>query len=194
MSIIEKSSQSIHTWTGMRINKNDLVSSYVIFDLETTGFDAYNDFIIEIGALKYVDNQLVDSLQILIDPKIPIPKVITDLTGITDEMVKGQNSIEQGIESFLAFIGDYPLIAHNGSFDLGFINANLDNLNIDRLTNKNIDTLALSRRYLPFLPNHKLPTLKQHFNLNYGSHRSLEDCMVTNYVYQYCLNESKKVS
>ena len=184
--------KDIDTWTGMFVKDEDLVSSYVVFDLETTGLDPLKDHIIEIGALKYQDNKLVDTFQVLVNPQIPIPELITNLTGINDEMVKNEQGIEIVIKDFINFVGDNPLVAHNGSFDLSFINANLIECGMDILNNKNIDTVGLARTYLPNLYNHKLTTIKNYFHLDYGSHRSLEDCMVTNYVYQYCLNESKK--
>ncbi len=184
--------KNIDTWTGMDIKKDDLVNSYVVFDLETTGLNPINDHIIEIGALKYQDNELVDTFQVLVNPLVSIPDEITKLTGINNEMVKDEKSIDDVLKDFINFIGDFPLVAHNGSFDLSFINVNLIKNGMDFLNNKNIDTVKLSRDYIPNLYNHKLTTIKNYFHLDFGSHRSLEDCMVTNYVYQYCLNESKK--
>ena len=184
--------KDIDTWTGMSIKKEDLATSYVVFDLETTGLNPIDDHIIEIGALKYQDNELVDTFQVLINPSVSIPEEITKLTGISNEMVKDKASIDTVLKDFIDFIDDYPLVAHNGSFDLSFINANLIKCGMDILNNKNIDTVKLSRDYISKLYNHKLTTIKNYFHLDYGSHRSLEDCMVTNYVYQYCLNESKK--
>lgn len=163
-----------------------LVNDYVVFDLETTGFDSKSDKIIEIGALKYKNNELIDTFNILINPKIHISSRITEITGINDDMVKDCNVIEQVLPKFIEWIEDYTLIAHNGSFDLGFIEAKINELNLNMIENKNIDTLYLSRKWILDVENHKLETLKKHFKLRYGSHRALEDCYVTNYIYQYC--------
>lgn len=169
-----------------------LVNDYVVFDLETTGFDCNQNKIIEIGALKYKNNELVDTFNILINPKEKLESKIIKLTGITDEMLKDCETIETILPKFINFIEDLTLIAHNGSFDLGFIESNINKLKLDMIENKNIDTLYLARKYIPESENHKLETLKKKFKLNYGSHRALEDCYVTNYIYQYCKNKKEE--
>lgn len=170
--------------------KNDsFVDDYIIFDLETTGLDYYKNKIIEIGALKYKNNQLVDEFHMLINPEIKLPNKIISITGITDDMLKDCETIDKVLPNFIEWIEDYTLIAHNSSFDMGFINAKSNELNLKLIKNNVIDTLYLARKYIDDTYNHKLVTLKNHFNLNYGSHRSLEDCYVTNYVYQYCKNK-----
>ncbi len=166
-----------------------LVDDYVVFDLETTGFDAVNDSIIEIGALKYRNNELVEEFSVLINPGKKIPAKITDITGIRDTDVDGAPMISEVLPDFISFIEDLPLIAHNSSFDLGFIEENIKRLGLDMISNTNIDTVRLARRNIFDVPNCKLETLKKHFNLDYGSHRSIEDCLTTNYVYQYCKNK-----
>ena len=168
----------------------ELVSDYVVFDLETTGLDPKNNEIIEIGALKYHNDTLVQELDILVKPKVSIPSNITLLTGITDEMVKNSPSIEEALPIFLDFLSDLTLIAHNSSFDIGFIESKITELNLKEIANQNIDTVYLARKYIKETPNSKLEVLKKHFNLEYGSHRSLEDCYTTNYVYQYCKNKA----
>lgn len=169
--------------------EKNLVDDYVVFDLETTGFDPKTNKIIEIGALKYQNNKLVDSLDILVNPECPIPYEITNITGIDNEMVNNEKTIEEALPKFLEFIGSLPLVAHNSSFDLSFIEENINRLNLPMIQNTNIDTVYLSRRYIP-THNHKLETLKHYFKLDYGSHRSLEDCYTTNYVYEYCKNKA----
>ena len=98
-----------------------LVDDYVVFDLETTGFDPKSSRIIEIGALKYRNNELVEELSLLVNPGCPIPDVITMITGIDDELVKNAISIEEAMPKFISFIEDLPLVAHNSKFDLSFI-------------------------------------------------------------------------
>lgn len=162
------------------------VDDYVVFDIETTGLNKDKDFIIEIGALKYRNNILVDEFSYLINPNISLPQIITDITGIKDRDLIGKDTIDVILPKFIEFIEDLPLIAHNNSFDLGFINKNLSNLNLSELNNENIDTLELSKKYLPQMYNFKLETLKKYFNIKQISHRAIGDCHTANYVYQEC--------
>lgn len=164
----------------------NLKDSYIVFDTETTGLkDAY-DKIIEIGALKVINNKIVEEFDVLINPEIKIPEVITHITGISDDMVKSKPTIEEVLPNFLEFIEDYPLVCHNAPFDLGFINTNLKRIGKSSLTNEVFDTVELARIYIPRAYNYKLETLKNYFKLDFGSHRSVDDCKTTNYVYQEC--------
>lgn len=162
------------------------VDDYVVFDIETTGLNKDTDFIIEIGALKYKNNILVDEFSCLINPNISLPQIITDITGIKDGDLMGKDTIDIILPNFVEFIEDLPLIAHNNSFDLGFINKNLNDLNLNELNNINIDTLELAKKYLPQMYNYKLETLKKYFNIKQISHRAIGDCHTANYVYQEC--------
>ena len=168
--------------------EKNLVDDYVVFDLETTGFDPKFSRIIEIGALKYRSNELVEELSILVNPGCSIPDVITTITGIDDEMVRDAASIEEALPKFIMFIEDLPLVAHNS--DLSFIEENILELGLPMIKNTNIDTVYLARKYIKNVYNHKLETLKDHFGLTYSSHRSVEDCLTTNYVYQYCKSKA----
>lgn len=165
---------------------NKFVDSYIIFDTETTGLKDQFDQIIEIGALKYIDNELVEEYDVLINPKIDIPEIITSITGITNDMAEHEKTIEQVLPEFIDFIGDLPVICHNAPFDIGFINTNLKRLNLPEMKNEAIDTVELAREYIPRAYNYKLETLKKYFKLDFGSHRSVEDCKTTNYIYQEC--------
>lgn len=160
--------------------------NYVIFDLETTGLEATKDDIIEIGALKYKNNQLVEEFSVLINPGYDIPEVITKITGITTTQVLDKEKISTVLPKFIAFIEDYPLIAHNSPFDMGFVNENMKQLGLSCITNKVIDTLVLARKYIPQVYNYKLETLKHYFKINQVSHRAVGDCHTTNYIYQEC--------
>lgn len=170
--------------------EKNFVDDYVVFDLETTGFDPKISKIIEIGALKYRNNELVEELSILINPGCRIPDIITAITGIDDELVKDAVSIADALPQFILFIEDLPLVAHNSRFDLSFIEENILELGLPMIQNKNIDTVYLSRKYIKDVYNHKSETLKDHFGLTYSSHRSVEDCLTTNYIYQYCKNKA----
>jgi len=168
---------------------DDFVDDYIVFDLETTGLNSITDEIIEIGALKYKNNELIDTFYEFVKPRISIPEYITNITGITNKDVKYSKTIEEVLPKFIVFIENYTLIAHNNSFDLTFIMQNLKNQNIPCIENRSIDTLTLSRDYLPNLKNHKLETLKEFLKIKNISHRALADCETTNAVYQFCKNK-----
>lgn len=171
----------------IELNKETkMVKDYVVFDLETTGLEATTDKIIEIGALKYKNNELVEEFSVLINPECEIPQIITEITGIDQKLIAKEKTIKEVLPKFMEFIEDLPLVAHNACFDLGFIEENIKRLNLPMIKNKNIDTLELAKIYIPKAYNHKLSTLKNFFHLEYGSHRSVDDCKTTNYVYQYC--------
>ena len=163
-----------------------MYDDYVVFDIETTGLNKDIDNIIEIGALKYKNNILVGEFNYLINPKIKLPDIITTITGIKDEDLVNENTIDIVLPKFIEFIEDFPLIAHNNEFDLGFINVNLNKLNMNKLNNKNVDTLLLAKKYLPQMYNYKLETLKKYFKINQVSHRAVGDCYTANCVYQEC--------
>ena len=137
-----------------------MCDDYVVFDIETTGLNKDKDLIIEIGALKYKNNILVEQFNYLINPQIKLPEIITKITGIKDDDLIDKDTIDIVLPKFLNFIEDLPLIAHNNEFDLGFIKKSIEELNLNKLSNKNVDTLALARIYLPQMYNYKLETLK----------------------------------
>lgn len=166
--------------------KENFVDSYVVFDTETTGLKDQYDKIIEIGALKYINNELVEEFDVLINPEMEIPEIITSITGITDDMVQMEKTIDEVLPKFIEFVGELPVICHNAPFDIGFINANLTRLNLGTMKNETIDTIDLAKIYIPRAYNYKLETLKHYFKLDFGSHRSVEDCKTTNYIYQEC--------
>ncbi len=154
-------------------------NSYVVFDIETTGLSAINDMITEIGALKIVDGDIVDSYSQLINPERPIPEFITKLTGITDEMVKDKPTIKDVIGDFYEFIDNSILVAHNSTFDIGFIREKIKLIDVE-LNNPVIDTLELSRAVFSELKNHKLNTLAKHLSVNLDNHhRAVDDAKAT---------------
>ena len=166
--------------------KQNFVDSYVVFDTETTGLKDQVDQIIEIGALKVIDNEVVEEFDVLINLETEIPEIITEITGITQEMVVQEKTISDVLPKFLEFVGDLPVVCHNAPFDIGFINANLKRFNLESFENQAIDTVELARIFIPQAYNYKLETLKKYFHLEYGSHRSVDDCKTTNYIYQEC--------
>lgn len=160
--------------------------NYIVFDLETTGFNKTDDEILEIGAIRYVENVEQERFHSYVNPHRSIPKAASAVNHITQAKVKNAPDIDSVIMDFYVFIGELPLIAYNSDFDMNFIQwKSLLHLG-KRLENDTIDALPLARKYLTDLPNKKLETVKQHFELNVGSHNAIDDCIVTNHLYQYC--------
>ena len=158
--------------------------SFVIVDLETTGLSPINSEIIEIGAIKVLNNEVVDTMDVFVRPSRPLSPFTTRLTGITNEMVDEGLSIKQALKVFEEFSYGMRLMAHNAKFDMGFLDTYMrKNLGKAAPTNT-LDTLAMSRVIVKDVPNHKLGTLATHFNIDYsGAHRSLRDCEITLEVY-----------
>lgn len=166
-----------------RFYEDPLYNEYVVLDLETTGLHREYDKIIEIGALKITNGEVYEQFHSFINPGLKIPARITEINGITDAMVKDAPSKEEVLPIFLKFISDLPLVAHNASFDIGFIEAQGKVV----LKNKIVDTLTLCRRYYKDYANHRLSTVCQNLCINAGTyHRALNDCWATAQVYETC--------
>ena len=153
-----------------------LEGEYVVFDIETTGLSPKEDAITEIGAVLLREGQVAEVFNTFADPKRPIPAKITELTGITDEMVKGAPSQSEAVEAFLQFAKNRPLVAHNGhKFDMRFITLAAQNagLSCDSLY---VDTLPLAQNLYQNLKNHKLDTLAKHLEIaEFNHHRASDD-------------------
>lgn len=162
-------------------------SDYVVIDIETTGLDPKFDEIIELSAIRYVNNVKESQFSSLIKPKEPISNFISDLTGITNDMVSDADSIETVLPRYLSFIGDSSLVGHNIHFDINFIyDCSMDILN-KPFSNDFSDILRLSRRLMPNSKNHKLSTLAKELCIDTnGMHRALMDCEIANSIYQHC--------
>ncbi len=152
---------------------------FVVFDIETTGFSSMKDRIIEIGAVKVVNGEIKDHFSTFVNPLIPIPARIQKLTGIDDEMVASSPDISTVLPDFLEFCGDAVLVAHNASFDIGFIRNNAELLNID-LDPTVVDTVALARILLPRLSRYRLDTVAKALNIPLKNHhRAVDDAEAT---------------
>lgn len=151
---------------------------YVVFDLETTGLDLMNNGITEIGAVKIVNGRIAEQFQTLVKPDDPITQKITELTGITEEMVKNSYKISSVIPDFIKFIDGAILVAHNAEFDTKFIKrfASAEEYEIK---NKILDTMELARKYLPQLRRSDLATIAEHFGIVFHHHRALSDAYAT---------------
>ncbi len=141
--------------------------TYVVFDTETTGFHPGKDQMIEIGAVKIKNDEIIDRFDELIDPKRPLPQKIIELTCITDEMLQGKASEEEVTRRFLDFVGDLPMVAHNAKFDISFMKMAMQKYNLGEFTNTVVDTMSLARILNPDWPNHKLTTLVRRYKIEW---------------------------
>ena len=156
-----------------------LNDTYVVFDLETTGFSSIKDKIIEIGAVKVENGVITDKFSTFVNPKVPIPFEITNLTGITDDMVMEAPDIETILPQFLEFVGDAVLVAHNASFDVSFIEQNCRYQDIiPDFTS--VDTVAMARILLPTLSKFKLNVVANALHISLENHhRAVDDAGAT---------------
>lgn len=169
---------------GNRIDH--FIDTYVVFDLETTGLSCYKHEIIEVGAIKVENNQVVATYSSLVKPKHHIPYYISNINGISNQMVVNAQGIESVLNDFLEFSGANTLLGHNIiSFDMKFINVASEALFGESVKNDYVDTLLLSRQHLRNIKSHSLSNLCQYFDINCaGAHRALADCTMTNGIYQ----------
>ena len=142
----------------------DFKGEFVVFDLETTGFSALVDRVIEIGAVKIKNNEIVDRFSTFVNPQIPISFRIENLTGINDQMVMNSGTIEQILPDFIEFCKGCVMVAHNAEFDMSFIINNAEKMGIE-FAPTYIDTVLLSQFLIPALHNYKLDTLTKHLNV-----------------------------
>ena len=153
--------------------------TYVVFDIETTGFSPEKNTIIEIGAVKVVDGKIQDKYSTFINPEVPIPFDIEKLTGINDAMVLPYPKIDQILPEFLGFVGDSALVAHNAGFDVGFVGHYAEKLGLP-FNPTVLDTVSLARLLLPNLNRYKLDTVAKALNISLENHhRAVDDAGAT---------------
>ncbi len=156
-----------------------LGDKYVVFDIETTGFSAQYDKIIEIGAVKVEKGNVVDRFSEFVNPKIPIPFKIEQLTGINDEMVMEAGTIEEVLPRFVEFIKDSVMVAHNADFDMSFIFKNARDLGYE-LDCTIVDTVSLARVLLTTISRYKLDTVAKALGIVLENHhRAVDDAECT---------------
>lgn len=156
-------------------SEEPLDGTFICFDIETTGLSANRDKITEIGAVKVENGQITDTFSTFANPGMPIPAKITELTGITDAMVKDAPSQSEAVSAFLEFAGDNVLVAHNAPFDTSFIRKACENMNRE-YNYTSIDTVAISRAILTDIKNCKLDTVAKYLRLgDFNHHRATDD-------------------
>jgi DNA polymerase-3 subunit alpha (Gram-positive type) len=158
--------------------------SYVVFDLETTGFSPEYAEIIEIGTVRVENGQIKDSFQTYVKPLKYIPREITALTGITAAMTENAPEIDTALPKFISFIKDDILVAHNASFDCRFIGMACLMLGYD-IKNTVMDSLKLARKCIK-TDSYKLENLKNLLGIKRKSHNAIDDCKVTHEVIEHC--------
>ena len=154
--------------------------TFVIVDLETTGLSPYKHSITEIAAVRFDGNQIIDTFQTLVNPERHIPTFITKLTGISNEMVEKAPTIKSILPDFISFLGEDIFVAHNSSFDLGFLNYARYQHFASYFPNKTLCTRKLARHLVPELTKRNLGILCEYFNIkNTRAHRALSDVHAT---------------
>ena len=168
----------------------NLHAECVVFDIETTGLSVQNCKITEIGAVKIKNGEVLGRFNTFVDPEVPIPADIVELTGITDEMVKGAPKYPEALKAFFDFVGNDPakeiqplLIAHNANFDIGFIRHFAKEAGLP-FENPYLDTLALSRYINPDLNKHTLDAIANAYNLgDFNHHRACDDAEMLAHIF-----------
>ncbi|MEZ4087297.1 MAG: exonuclease domain-containing protein [Candidatus Gracilibacteria bacterium] len=163
--------------------------TFVALDIETTGFDAEKDQVIEIAAIKFDDNKVIDTFDTLVHPNRNVPPIIIHMTGISDEMLEGAPQFEDIKEKLVQFIGKHPIVGHNISFDVGFLNQKGC-----ALTNPLFDTLDLASMLIPGLPSYSLDTLTRSLKIKHeNKHRALSDTQATQELFSIVLQKIKEL-
>src|SRR5699024_11299359 len=148
-----------------------------------TGLSAVYDTIIELAAVKIQDGEITDRFESFANPHHPLSQTTIDLTGITDDMVENAPEVGDVLKQFHEWIGEDILVAHNASFDMGFLNQGLKRIDFEKIENPVIDTLELSRFLFPQFKNHRLNTLCKHFDIELTQHhRAIYDAEATGYL------------
>lgn len=178
--------QLLHSYLGGEV--------FTVFDTETTGLSSKYEKIIEIGAVKFDKNGIIDTYSVLINPEKTISSEITRITGITNEMVSDCKTFSEITPSFLNFINETKLVAHNSKFDIGFVNAELEKTPYNNLRKSQcnaVDTVKVAQKVFPALPCYKLQELAKHFNIKVdAAHRAYDDARVCMELFVICMKQA----
>lgn len=159
-------------------------ATFVVFDVETTGLSAVYDTIIELAGVKIYQGEIIDRFESFANPHKSLSKRITEITGITDDMLVDAREVDDVLQDFQQWIGDSILVAHNASFDIGFLNEGFKKIDVEQVKNPVIDTLELARFLYPNLGNHRLNTLCKLLDIELTQHhRAIYDAEATGYMF-----------
>jgi len=168
-------------------------TDFVVIDIETTGFSPLFDEIIELSAIKYRSGEMIEQFSSLVKPDSPIDDFITQLTGITNEMLEAAPLLEDILPQFVDFVGDDTILGHNVSFDVNFIYDSCERFGLPDFSNDFIDTLRISRRMYKELERHRLDDLVKHLGLEARTlHRGLTDCELTAKCYFAMMGDAER--
>ena len=175
---------------GVRVQ--EFFQDYCVIDLETTGYNAGWDSIIELCAMRVRNGAVSDKFVSLVNPNFPIPPFIEGLTGISTDMVSSAPTLEEILPKYIDFIGDDIILGHNVTFDLNFLTCETARILKNSFVNNYIDTLSLSRKVFPNTTNHRLATLAMELSLSSPAHRSEADCVTTKELYDLIYKTAKE--
>jgi len=174
-------------------------ADFTAFDIETTGLDSRRDSIVEIGAVRFNKQGIIDRFSQLADPGLPMPAGAGKVNNITDEMLAGQPPIQEVLPAFLRFAGDSIMLAHNAPFDCGFVNQRLSQLCDDgyvhcpALPNRVADTLPLARRLLPGRNRYNLQDIAASLGFKAeAAHRAFDDARLCMEIFMYLAYNAQK--
>ena len=168
-------------------------ATYVVFDIETTGLSAVYNKIIELAAVKIRNGEIIDRFESFANPHHPLSAFTIELTGITDDMVKDAPEPEEVLERFYEWSRDSIIVAHNASFDTGFLNVGYQKIGKGKYLDPTIDTLELARFLYPDMKNHRLNTLAKKFNVELTQHhRAIYDAEATGFILINLLKEVRE--
>lgn len=179
-------------------NRDRAASEFIAVDVETTGMNAYDNRVMELGAVRFRDGKPVDSFSTLVNPRQWIPCDITRLTGITNTMVQDAPSEEKAWTEFAEFLGEAMngetvIVAHNARFDLSFLEASFHRLGIPAKL-AFMDTLSLSRKYMKGLRNYKLSTVGDVCGFrNKKAHRAVTDAEVCGLIFGRLMEQTREL-
>lgn len=181
---------NLPNYDGLKLAETE----FIVFDTETTGAKPPYSRMTEIGCYKVRNGAIVDEFETLLNPQIPIPQFISELTGITDRMVASAPLFSEIAEDLLRFIGDAVLVAHNAAFDVKFLNAEINRIYSGcKVANTHLCTVRLSRKLLPDLTNHRLHTVAEYFSIPiYNRHRAAGDALATAKIFVNLLDDLQR--
>ena len=170
----------------------DLDTTYCVLDLETTGFSATNEKITEIGVMKYKNGEVIDEFSTFVNPEKHIPQRVTEVTNITDDMVKDAKTIDKVFPELLEFLEDSVIVAHNANFDVGFLKQNAKVLGYD-FDYTYLDTLSLAKDLFPEYKKYKLGKIADNLGIKVEvAHRALDDVDTTVKVFKVMIDMLKE--